>query len=95
MMTDERPAVAPTSGWMTSATCIKLRRQLDRWRAFHGGKQPEKWLMSTRIAGNIVAELKPLLVGDDVEKACATDLSSLFGIPVELVDFFPQGAVLR
>lgn len=103
MMDEDRPAetapLAPGTplrpGWQTSPTCVRLRVQLERYEQFHRGKSPGKWLLSTRIARQIVEELRPLLTGPEQDTACIEDLTGLFGVPVELVTDLPQGAVLR
>jgi hypothetical protein len=87
-------AVPEHPGWQTSPTCVRLRIQLERYEAFH--KKPAgTWLLSTRIAKQIVEELRPLLTGPEQQTAGIDDLTGLFGVPVTLVTDLPQGAVLR
>lgn len=95
-MVDQEAAAAapPQPGWQTSPTCVRLRVQLGRYEGFHK-KSPGRWLLSRRIARQIVEELRPLLTGPEQQTACVEDLTGLFGVPVELVSDLPQGAVLR
>jgi len=81
-------------GWQQSPTCVRLRVQLERYERFHKAP-PGKWLLSTRIARQVVEELRPLLTGPEQQTARIEDLTGLFGLPVELVTDLPQGAVLR
>lgn len=88
------PAPPPQPGWMMSPTCVRLRMLVDRYETRHG-RAPAKWLMSPRIARQVVEELRPLLRGDEQVSASVDDLTGMFGVPIELVADLPQGAVLR
>jgi hypothetical protein len=82
-----------TPGWMRSPTCCRLRHELEHRAA--RGEVLTRWLMSRRIAGQIVEELRPHLSEPEQRTTRIENLTGLFGLPVELVADLPQGAVLR
>lgn len=78
----------------------RLFARAKAWHERHG-RMPSHWLMSRRIARQVIAELRPLLVAEedgaplDDREIPPEQLTTLFGVAVELVEDLPQGAVLR
>ena len=79
-----------------STLCARLYVRIRAYASRHNGEAPTVVLLSTRVARQVIAELRPLLEGEDDGRVInPQELTALFGVPVKVVTDLPQGAVLR